>query len=171
HFAKEAGIRVSAGRLKTGAKSLSDSRGDNGAFAYATGRSAGNVAPEASAGRSPLCELALLLEGQSTPERLEQAIETSFKHHELLEAVRRYDDHSDRYGNGGFFFWYDLEGRAAAIEASPSPKKSAWQQQLRDIVFQIRQADGGFLDSHELGKSYGTAMGLHVLEAVTGPRP
>jgi hypothetical protein len=123
-----------------------------------------NTAYQFAAGRMPLCELALLIAGKSDQEKLRSAIEKSFEHHEILERVRKVDDHADQYGNGGFFFWYDLHGRSAAIEAiKDEPTKVAFRRQLQSTILSITEIDGAFVDSHELGKTYGTAMALLCL--------
>ena len=114
----------------------------------------------------PACELALLVAGHSDQERLRKALDTSFKHHGLLEAVRKYDDHSDRYGNGGFFFWYDMYGRTEAIKNVKNDNaRESYREKMRRLVLELPETDGGFVDSHELGKTYGTAMGLICLKA------
>ena len=109
----------------------------------------------------PLCELALLLSGRSTPARVATALESSFEHHGLLEHVRKYDDHADKHGNGGFFFWYDQHGRALA--ASEIDNREALAKQ-KEIILAIQEIDGCWVDSHELGRVYGTAMALLTLK-------
>ena len=118
-----------------------------------------------SVGRSPICELALLLTGKSSQEKLQSAIELAFEHHPVLERVRKVDDHADRFGNGGFFFWYGVHGRRVAIDAvTDSAKRKDYREKLREQILAITEIDGGFVDSHELGKTYGTAMGLLCLQ-------
>ena len=171
-------FRIKDAKVPTGkkivdkaAKALATTRGDDGTFSYgmpgrrSRGRSRG-AAVEAAAGRMPTCELALLMAGQSSQERLRHALDASFKHHGLLEAIRKYDDHADRYGNGGFFFWYDLYGRTEAIErVKDTSKREGYRKKMLQIVLDLPEIDGGFVDSHELGKTYGTAMGLICLKA------
>lgn len=77
--------------------------------------------------------------------------------------MRKYDDHADRHANGGFFFWYDMAGRAEAIGRLQSDR-DAFLAKQRDLVLSIAEIDGCFVDSHELGKTYGTAMGLITLK-------
>ena len=113
----------------------------------------------------PLCELGLLIGGRSDQAKLRRAIERSFEHHHLLERARKYDDHADRYANGGFFFWHDLLGRTEAIARIEDPAvRRAFKERQLDLILSIVEIDGGFVDSHELGKTYGTAMGLLCLK-------
>jgi hypothetical protein len=157
--AKSAGAEVPAGALARGLDALESSRGRNGVFAYGFPGKGGR--PEGGAGRAPLCELALRRGGRSSPEALEAALSLSFRHHDLLERVRKVDDHADAWQNGGFFFWYDQLGRAQAAREAGSADALAKQ---REIVLSIQEIDGCWVDSHELGRVYGTAMALLTLK-------
>ncbi len=145
-------------------QTLQDCRGEDGSFTYGLSKRRGNSPPEFSAGRAPIGELALLRLGASDQARLAAAIDLSRRNHEHLERVRKYDDHADRFGNGGFFFWYALHGRRLAIDAlENTTAKEAELAALRSLVVSLGEIDGGFIDSHELGRSYGTAMALLCL--------
>ena len=109
----------------------------------------------------PYCEYALYLCGQSKAEAVAAALEKSFPYNDLLERVRKYDDHADQYHNGGFFFWYDQYGRAVAARGVGQAAALAKQ---KEIVLSIPEIDGCWVDSHELGRSYGTAMALLTLK-------
>ena len=169
--ARKAGVTVHRKVFERAAKALAVTRGKNAAFVYGQRKPRGD-GPDlhGAAGRSPLCELAMMLAKASDGEKLAAIIDRSMKYYGNLEAVRHYDDHTDRYANGGFFFWFDMEGWAQAIEAAPAPRRAAWKAAMRKIVLDIHQADGGWLDSHELGKSYGTAMALNILKRMMDPR-
>jgi hypothetical protein len=118
----------------------------------------------------PLCELALFLFGGSDAERLLTACEAGHRHHGLLAAVRKYDNHADQHGYGGFFFWFDLLARIEAILALPaSPRRSELLAQQRELVLALPEFDGCFVDSHELGRGYGTAMALLCLQQCSTP--
>ncbi len=153
--AKKVGVEVPEGMVKRAADALKSCRGKKGAFSYGfPGRGA---SVEGAAGRGPVCELGLTLWGASTNDDLRAAVETSFRHHDLLERVRKYDDHADSWRNGGFFFWYDVFARAEAI-AHLGDKAAA--ERLARIIRGIFEPDGAWVDSHELGRPYGTAMAL-----------
>jgi len=81
------------------------------------------------------------------------SLEVSFKHHALLEKIRKYDDHADAYANGGFFFWYDSTGERSRPGRSGITGAMARQ---KEIVLAIPEIDGSWVDSHELGRTYGT---------------
>ena len=96
--AKKSGADVPAAMLKRGTSALEACRNKSGVISYSFPGRGGRV--EGAAGRMPLCELALFLNGRSTEKRVKQSLATSFKHHALLEVVRKYDDHADRFQNG-----------------------------------------------------------------------
>ena len=120
--------------------------------------------PESSSGRMPICEYALHLNGLSEPEDVEEAITLAFTYHPVRETVRKYDDHSDLWGIGGFFFYYDLLGISYAADALPAKKRAEVHSRLRRIVLSIGEIDGSWMDSHELGKTYGTSAALIILK-------
>ena len=157
--AKAAGADVPDATLKRGAAALKSTRDRKGMFAYEYPGQGGGA--EGAAGRAPTCEFALHLSGQSKKEAVAASLAASFKHHALLEKVRKYDDHADAHHNGGFFFWYDQYGRALAAAAIGDAASLARQ---KEIVLSIAEIDGCWVDSHELGRSYGTAMALLTLK-------
>jgi len=170
HLARGAGIAVPQDAIDRGLRALAMNRTAEGAFSY--GHSA-NGKPRASvpgsAGRMPLCELGLFLFGGSDQGKLLAAVEAGHRHHDLLAAVRKYDDHADQHGYGGFFFWFDMLARAEATLALAEPgRRAELLAQQRALVLALPEFDGCFVDSHELGRGYGTAMALLCL-ATTAP--
>ena len=170
-LARDAKVSVPRKVMTQAAQAVARCRGDDGTFSYGAARRKGGGTMQGSAGRMPLCELALLSEGMSTQKKLGAALAASFKHGDLQEAVRKYDDHADRWANGGFFFWFGIQMRAEALRVYTGEDRDAFRRQLRDIVLRIHEVDGGWIDSHELGKSYGTAMGLITLKSVLDVKP
>ncbi len=157
--AAKAGVEVPEAVTKRGAEALLACRDRRGVFSYEfpiERMSLGNAA-----GRMPFCEFALFLNKQATKESVAAAIKASLEHHDLLERVRKYDMHADRFANAGFFFWYDQYGRALAARAVND--KETLQRQ-KEIVLETQEIDGCWVDSHELGRVYGTALGLLTLK-------
>lgn len=165
HHAKVKGLEVPDDAITRGVRALQQCRAQNGGFPYGMARqSARRIDLAGAAGRMPLCELALLRFGASDQERLGAALTAAFEHHHRLEAIRKYDDHADSLGYGGFFFWYDLRARSEAIAAiSDDAARARWQALQDAIVLALPEIDGCFVDSHELGRCYGTAMALLCL--------
>ncbi|MCA8943911.1 MAG: hypothetical protein KDB80_15210, partial [Planctomycetes bacterium] len=121
--AEQHGATVDAAVVERGLKALLSTRSDNGAFSYGMRRGRGNV--PSAIGRMALGELALSTWDHGDQERLVAALDASFEHHANLEQVRKYDDHANRYGHGGFFFWYGMRARSEAIGYVADPEKRA----------------------------------------------
>ena len=164
----DAGAVVERARIDTGLRALLHCRTKVGAFTYGDpGQGEPKAGFEGAAGRMPLCELALACWGKSGADALQQALGKGFEHHGLLAHVRKYDDHADQYHYGGFFFWFDMLGRTEAVMALPAGEaRDKFQAQQRQIVLDLPEFDGCFVDSHELGRAYGTAMALLCLAAL-----
>jgi hypothetical protein len=143
------------------AEALARVRGENGAWPYGFGRPPKQ--PIGSACRAPWCELGLFVAERSDAERLESALALAFEHHAALAAVRRYDDHADAHGHGGFFFWFDMLGRAASASALPVAARARYLGELAEQIAALRECDGTWIDSPEVGKVYGTATALVCL--------
>ncbi len=78
--------------------------------------------------------------------------------------MRKYDNHAPPYGIGGFFFWYDMQARADAARALRDDGERAGRlREVRALVLSIAEIDRTWVDSHELGRVYGTASALNVL--------
>jgi hypothetical protein len=166
HEARSSGTAVPGAFFERGAKALRSTRGEAGAFAYSGNRPAtgSDSAFRNSMGRMPVCEQALLCasEGQADTAALEAALDNFWKWLPRLERIRVCDYHSD--GElGGFFFWHALFLTSESIKALPPGKRAAHHEKMLEHVMSIGEIDGSFVDSHELGKSYGTGMALMVL--------
>jgi hypothetical protein len=166
-LARDAGAKVDSGLVERGARALVRCRAENGAYTYGAVRGTARAAVPGAAGRMPLCEQALLRWGRTEPASVQRALAAAFEHHGLLAAVRKYDDHADQHGYGGFFFWFDMLGRAEAIMLlADDDQRAGWQGQQRQLVLGLPEIDGCFVDSHELGRAYGTAMALLCLHTL-----
>jgi tetratricopeptide (TPR) repeat protein len=160
--ASEAGIAVPEDPLARAGRSLKVCRDPDGSFSYHF--PARDFYIEGSAGRMPLCELAMSLAGFSDGDRVDQALDSFFKHHDRLLRVRKYDHHADDYHNGGFYYWYDAFAASEAARRLPAAPRARHLERLRAIAVTLSEIDGSFVDSHELGKCYGTAMALLTLK-------
>ena len=99
---------------------------------------------------------------------LEKAVALSFDNEEHLLPAQKYDDHTSSYAYGGFFFYYDLLARTEAIAAlakSDARKLSAERQHAQ--LMSLPEFDGAFMDSHEIGRCYGTGMALWCLATLS----
>jgi len=164
------GHPVDADRISKGATVLATQRYRNGAFPYMTSNQkpsdvssfkANRSTQIGSAGRMPLCELALFQTEKSSHEKLAAAVKASFEQHSALAKSYKYDNHTDTFSYGGFFFWYDMRSRCEAIKfVADSSQRASFVAQQRALIMALPELDGCFVDSHELGRVYGTAMAL-----------
>ena len=89
------------------------------------------------------------------------AVQRSLDNNNYLELSYKYDNHTSTHAYGGFFYWYDLRARADAIlHLTQSERRLDLARQAKTHILQKPELDGCFVDSHELGRCYGTAMAL-----------
>ncbi|MBX3416954.1 MAG: hypothetical protein KF851_05075 [Pirellulaceae bacterium] len=174
HAAQAAGGEVNSTIVNRGLERLEKQRFQNGGYPYAVrrGNEGGNGDLKASAGRIPVCELARHQWGRVNDPELITAIETGIKFHEYLAKALKYDDHTSTMAYGGFFFWYDMQARSEAISRLADAEQ--WNHlaaQQREIILTLPEIDGAFVDSHELGRCYGTAMALISLADIDAYQP
>jgi hypothetical protein len=173
HHAQTAGAEVNSAKVELGLKRLESQRFRNGAYPYATRSARSNAEGDedklaASGGRVSICELARRRWGQVDEPQLVAALDSSFKYHDLLASALKYDDHTSIYEYGGFFFWYDMQARSEAIHLiDDAPTRQRFSQAQLKLLLALPELDGCFVDSHELGRCYGTAMALLCLSHVT----
>jgi tetratricopeptide (TPR) repeat protein len=168
--ARKAEIPTGASIFESGAKALSATRSPEGAFAYGAGRAPddGEEAHKNSAVRSPVCEYALRLSGSGGEAALAASFDRMQTYLPRLEKVRVCDFHSD--GElAGFFFWHGVHLASEATKGLPEDARAARRAALLELVLRSGEADGAFVDSHEMGKSYGTGMALLTLKNVLPP--
>lgn len=168
HAAQQAGAKIDSEKLNAGLQALQADRFSNGAYPYNSRRSAGRQRPEgeppataASAGRMAVGELALWYWRKIEQPQLQQAVEISLAGQEYLDRAYKYDNHTSTMAYGGFFFWYDMQARAELIaQVAEWESRRELAQRQREIMLRLPEVDGCFVDSHELGRCYGTAMAL-----------
>ncbi|MEQ1904292.1 MAG: hypothetical protein ABL888_08920 [Pirellulaceae bacterium] len=173
HSARESGASVSSDSAEKGLERLAKQRYRNGAFPYAVRQAEPPEAPEAegsleaSGGRISVCELARHQWGKITDAELAEAANKSLNFHGLMAKALKYDDHTSTYAYGGFFFWYDMQARSETIgRISDATTRAKLAAKQRAIILELPEIDGCFVDSHELGRCYGTAMALLSLSQV-----
>ncbi len=166
--AKASGVEVPQADVDRGLRALVRNRAKEGGFTYGdTKRGEPSVTVQAGSCRMPLCELGLFLFGASDAERLQAAVAAGHRYHGQLAEVRKYDDHAGPLHYGGFFFWFDMLGRTeAALQIADKKVRAEQLAAQQRLVLDLPEFDGCFVDSHELGRCYGTAMALLCLYAI-----
>lgn len=165
--AKAAGASVPEEVTDRAAQALLSARFQNGAYVYGGAAGKGRATGlKDSAGRMPVCEGSLLQLGRSDLDKVRFALQNFWDHMQNLEVVRRNDFHSD--GElAGFFFFHSVFHASEVVHLLPKEDQAVHWQRFTALLQQIPELDGSFLDSHELGRSYGTAMALLTLANAT----
>lgn len=165
--ARDAGVPVPQTMLDRARAALVSARREDGSFSYGgkarsrRGRSSKKNRQNAST-RMAFCETALLQLGGSTPELVTAAFANFWEHYPRIESVRRTDFHSDGQ-IAGFMFFHTLFHTSHAIAALPPEAQAPEHRRLLERVLRYPEIDATFMDSHEVGRSYGTAMALLVI--------
>jgi tetratricopeptide (TPR) repeat protein len=171
-MARKAGALVPDSLMQKGARALLAVRdAQSGTFAYANAADAQAPVPPTDSkdamARMPVCESALLLAQRGDPKALDAALENWWSQLERFDKIRTCDFHSDGQ-LGGFFFWHAFYHTSEATKQLDERGRSHAAGRFLDHLLRIQEMDGTFIDSHELGKSYGTAMGLLSLKNCIG---
>jgi hypothetical protein len=164
YLAKKQKIRVPQDVIELGVKALLSARRKDGSFSYggtASRRRGGSISSNLknASARMPLCETVLRAFSSSDEKKVAAAFTNFLKHLKEIERVRKCDFHSDGQ-LGGFFFWHSVFHASEASAFLPPKAQKAVRKELERLVLKITELDGSWVDSHELGKSYGTAMAL-----------
>ncbi|GAB4156607.1 MAG: hypothetical protein Fur0037_24880 [Planctomycetota bacterium] len=168
--ARDSGAGVPPEVLDKGAAALLSARYATGSFSYGgRAREGRPTGLKDAMGRMPVCEGALLALGRSDTQKLRFALANFWKYIENLERIRRNDFHSD--GElGGFFFFHAVFHASEVVDLLPEDERAEHRARFIELLRRIPEMDGSFLDSHELGRSYGTAMALLTLRNATRRR-
>ena len=164
--AKAAGAQVPIEVTDKAAAALLSARFKNGTYTYGGAAKGQPTDLKDAAGRMPVCEGSLFQLGRSDVDKVKFALDNFWMFVKNLEGVRRNDFHSD--GElGGFFFFHSVYHASEAVRLLPEADQAAHWPKFLALLQQIPEQDGSFLDSHELGRSYGTAMALLTLRNCT----
>jgi len=176
YLAKSLGVQIDDDEVQLGVKALLSARRQDGSFSYGgsarqrDGRRPGQDSIthlKNAAARMPVCETVLHAFGSSDPNKVRAAFETFLTYLDRIARVRKTDFHSD--GElAGFFFWHAMFHTSEAMALTDVKTRETVSKRLLDLVTSFAEIDGSFVDSHELGKSYGTAMALLVLKHLPG---
>jgi hypothetical protein len=158
--ARKAGTQVPEILFRRAADALVATRGEENRQAYRVEEKPDN--PKSSSSRTALCQLALHHAGRGTLAEVAAGLDGYWKFTDRMEAVRLCDYHSD--GRlAGFFYFHAAFHALEAARALDGEARAASLRRLRERTLLLPEWDGSFIDSHEIGKSYGTAMALLLL--------
>ncbi len=158
--ARKAGAAVPAALFSKAAVALLKTRGEGGRQAYMNNPPASSA--KDSAGRIPLCEMALHECGKGSIENVAAGLENYWKHRDRIDNVRVCDFHSD--GElAGFFYFHNLFHATEAARALGEPGRGEHLRKLREQVLTLPEIDGSFNASHPLGDRCATPTALLVM--------
>ncbi|MBI4563110.1 MAG: hypothetical protein HY716_00245 [Planctomycetes bacterium] len=163
--AKGAGFEVPEEMLAAAAERIASVRGKEGTFAYGAG---GRGAPKKSgSSRAALCQYAMLLAGRGEKKDVSEALDLFLKYHDQGMAIARKSDcHCPPLDAvAGFFYWHNFYPACEAAKACAQEGDDK-RPRLFEIIVSIPEIDGTFIDGHEMGKPYGTAMALLSIQAL-----
>jgi hypothetical protein len=155
--ARKAGASVEDKVLKAGADALNGNRDASGRFTYDAARPA--TRPFDSSGRNAMGQGALLELKATERAQFESAMEEFWSFLDRREKVRVCDFHSDGE-MAGFFFFNNVFHTSEEISLLEGAARDGAKSKLAAHLAKIPEIDGSFIDSHEMGKSYGTAAAL-----------
>jgi hypothetical protein len=162
--AQRVGLTIPDQMLSRAKTALMSARSPDGSFSYG-GAARGKPRPgnlKNASTRMPMCEGALHALGASDGERLLFAFDNFWQHYSTIEGVRNTDFHSDGQV-AGFMFMHALYHTSEVIAQLPAVRAGLERAKLRAKLREYPEIDGTFLDSEELGRSYGSAMALLIL--------
>jgi hypothetical protein len=161
--ARETGAEVADEMFSRGVGALLAARKPDGAFVYGgAARGEGGSSLKDASARMPVCEGVLYALGHSDAQRVRFAFDTYWANITRIEKVRRNDFHSD--GElAGFFFFHALFHASEIWARLPEDLRGDSHAKFVALMARIPEADGSYIDSHEIGRSYATAMALLVL--------
>jgi hypothetical protein len=156
-LARESGATVEDKVLAAGADALIASRDPEGRFVYGKGTPV--TRPFDSSGRNAMGEAVLLELKRTERATFEKGLEEFWTHLERRERVRVCDFHSDGE-MAGFFFFNNVFHTSQTFKLLEGKARDDARAKMLAHLVKIPEIDGSFIDSHEMGKSYGTAMAL-----------
>jgi hypothetical protein len=158
--AKAVGATVGDKILSAGADALKSNRDANNRYGYDSQRKG----PRAfdSSGRNAMGEGVLVELKATEPATHARAMEEFWEHLDRRENVRVCDYHSDGE-MAGFFFFNNMLHTSETFGLLEGAAREDAKSKMRAHLVKIPEIDGSFIDSHEMGKSYGTSAALLAL--------
>lgn len=170
-YAQQQGEEVDPQVIELALKALEEARLETGAFQYGsnperkTGQ--GFEAVEGSTGRSPVCEVTLLLAGRGSVDAVRSSLDDFFEHWEWLEKRRRQNGtHVEPFMIAPYYFFFAHYYAAQAIEQLPTSERAEYRSKFYALLDKVREPSGGWNDRvFERSENFGTAMSILGLMA------
>ena len=165
YVAHKAGAKVDADSVAKAVKALKSIRSERGTWPYHPRPGSMPEAWKGGIGRAVNAEAAMFAWGEGSQAALERALRKYLYWNFVQERVRKHSYHSDGYGTGGFFYWFNAHVFGQAMRLAKGEAAVEAAKGIREQILATREIDGTFVDSFQLGKTYATAMALLTLDA------
>ena len=166
--AEEVGIEVPVGMRDAGLDCLEAMRAGTATFGYMLDHGSGTLSASGragSAGRGPVCALALYRGGREELDDLRRRMEIFAEHAEVFGREQgKALMHAGEAAQGSHYLMFDYANAADAMETLAATKHRPWRKAVLEQVLNARNADGSFTDNPLLGRSYTTAMAIVALQ-------
>ena len=169
--ARDAGLEVPEAMLARTLDCLERMRNDDGTFTYMLFHEAELAGrendPGGTAGRGPLCALALYRGGRGSLDEIRRTLDLYLEQRAgLSDQLGKTLMHTGTGGQGSHYLMFDYANAAAAIAELPEDEREAYRDAVLEDVLAARTDEGAFLATLLLGRAYGTAMALHAFESL-----
>lgn len=157
---------------ESGLDSLDRGRLADGSFRYMVpppgGPSAkGERGDAGSAGRGPVCTLAMVRAGRLPLPQLRDALDTFIEHKGSYTRERgKHLMHAGAQGQGSHYLLFDYATAAWAVAALPLAERAAYVEPLLEMVLSSRTSAGSFIDNPIIGAASATSLALSAFTAL-----
>ena len=162
--AKELGFKVDARALKRAVAGLKKMRTDPGVYTYTYPVPISFRKPDQSIARGPVCEQALYRCKAVGKKQLHQTLRTFMKYRDALRIpVKINKSWGNPHAFSSYFYFYAYYHAGLAIQDLGKNTSAPLLLKLREDLLRVPELDSTWVDYHQGGKPYGTAMALLVL--------
>lgn len=173
--AEQSGVELPDRMLDRALGCLERMRNGNGTFEYFLfhDREGGkrNTPVPGAAGRGPVLAWALVEGGRRDLDEIREMLGLFFEHEpHLSREAGKALMHCGPYGQGSHYVLFDYATCAQAIAELPPAEQVGFGEALTRALLGTRTSDGAYLDNPLLGRAYGAAQALVVLEALRRAR-
>jgi hypothetical protein len=168
-WARKRGLDVDQRALNRAIKVLKKMRVDPGVYTYTYPVPLNFSKPDQSIARGPVCEHALFAAGATSRKNLHTAVKRFLQYRDALRIpVKLNKSWGNPHCFSSYFYFYAYYHAALAIRALGKRTAAPLLKSLRDDILAVPEMDATWVDYHQGGKPYGTAMALLVLAMAEG---
>ncbi len=171
--ARDAGVEIPEDMSEAAVRCLESMANPDGTFEYMIFHDSPDALrkpnPAGSAGRGPVCALALLRWGKAGPDRIRKTID-AFLEHRASYAREKWKTlmHTAPDGQGSHYLLFDYACAASALAELPPGDRALRRKPILDLVMDLRGKNGCWIDNPMMGPHFGAAMALIAMQALKG---